>query len=443
MLLAGEPLPATMCRIHSRPHGPAVSPPPLHAMRPSCIAAFSALVLIGCVDRGEHPSPEQETTLRVAVDTIGDTISVRTENGSVRGNARLVEDLRIGKTDGADEFIFGQVGAIAVLSNGELLVYDEQAVTLRRFGPDGSYRGVVSREGAGPGEYQNVPGMAVLADDRIVVHDYGNHRFNVYAADGTLLTTLQQSSNVAEWRPVHTHASGIYVFDELSSAGSTESRPSLIRLDESGVAVDTIAIPLATREIPGLQIRSATRSFGVRIPFYPAAHWTVTPKGNIVVVDGGRYRIDVHSADGSVLRMSRTANSVTVSEQERAVEEERITARFRRLEPTWSWDGPRIPATKPPITWLHAAQDGAIWVRVAQPGSAIAASERAASARSHVKEPIIFDVFEADGRFRGQVAAPEGMQLAPYPVLGSDMVWAVAKDVDGVNYVVRFRIVAD
>jgi hypothetical protein len=40
----------------------------------------------------------------------------------------------------------------------------------------------------------------------------------------------------------------------------------------------------------------------------------------------------------------------------------------------------------------------AIWARVARLGAAIEDVERDPSARSHVQEPLVFDVFEADGR---------------------------------------------
>lgn len=403
----------------------------------------ATLTLAGCADRADDPPSWREGRWEAAVDTIGDTLHVRTVTGSLQRTARLIEELRIGAADDTADVLFGDIGAIAALSTGETLVYDAQAVTIRRFGPDGSAHGVIARQGSGPGEYQHVVGMAVLPDDRIVVHDFGNQRFNVYAADGTVLATWRHPANVAEWRPVYTHAEGVFLYDELRSGGASDWRPSLVRLDASGLAGDTVVLPLVAHDTPGLELRSATRSFGVRLPFFPTAHWSVTPTGDVVVADGARYAIDRHRVDGHVLRMSRTVHPVAVSDAERAAEEARITARFRRLEPTWVWDGPRMPATKPPIGWLHAAQDGAIWVRVAQPGAAIADAQRDPSARSHVQEPLVFDVYEADGRFRGQVVAPDGLQLAPYPVIGSDRVWAVTKDEDGVPYVARYRIVVD
>jgi hypothetical protein len=406
-------------------------------------SALVALALVAC-GGGANDNAAVAGRWRAEVDTIADTVVVRTTGGSDWGTSRLVEELRIGVADGADHLMFGQVGAIAVRANGEILVYDGQATALRRFGPDGTFLGTISREGSGPGEYRNAAGMTVLRDGRLVLHDFGNSRFNVYSADTSLLATWSLPTDVAEWRPVHAHDGGsIYLYDQVRREGERERRPILVRLDAQGDPGDTTEIQLVERETPGLEVRSATRSVGALVPFHPLPHWTVTPRGELVTVDGARYAIDIHRRDGSVLRLARGVADVPVSEAERVAEEERITARFRRFVPTWNWDGPRIPATKPPIDFLHAGEDGSLWVRVAQPGTAIAESERVPGLRSFVREPLVFDVFAPDGRFRGQVLAPDAMQLLPYPVLSADRVWAVLRDDDGINYVVRFRIVRD
>jgi hypothetical protein len=58
-------------------------------------------------------------------------------------------------------------------------------------------------------------------------------------------------------------------------------------------------------------------------------------------------------------------------------------------------------------------------------------------------EPVAFDVFESDGRYLGQVHAPDGLLPYPYPVLDTDRVWAIVRDDMGVQTIVRFAIVAD
>ncbi len=102
-----------------------------------------------------------------------------------------------------------------------------------------------------------------------------------------------------------------------------------------------------------------------------------------------------------------------------------------------------MPAVKPPISWLNAGYDGSLWVRSAQPGTALPLTQQTTDLRSFVQEPLVFDVFAADGRFRGQVDAPEGFQLSPYPVFTATHILAVVRGVSGVEAVVRFRIAPD
>ncbi len=53
---------------------------------------------------------------------------------------------------------------------------------------------------------------------------------------------------------------------------------------------------------------------------------------------------------------------------------------------------------------------------------------------------MVWDLFEEDGTYLGQIRAPEGFRTHPEPVFGSEHVWAVTTDELGVEYVTRFRI---
>jgi hypothetical protein len=379
---------------------------------------------------------------RAETETLGDTVVVRTLSGSRWGSARLVEELRIGRIEGGEHEMCGRPGALAVTPGGDILVYDAQATALRRFGADGRYIGTIGGAGSGPGEYRNVAGMAVLEDGRIVVNDFGNGRFNVFAPDGSPQGMWPVRPSMAAMRPLHLTPDGsVFLHDTRRPQGGGAPEEVLVRLDRAGEPRDTLLLPDADYRPPGLEVRTEHGAMGTNLPFAPTRHWSVTPGGELVTMVGDRYAVHVHGADGSVLRITRVVDPVPVSPEERVAEVDRVTQLFRRSVEGWRWDGPSIPATKPPIQWLHTGRDGSIWVRIARPGTPIPEAARTAGARTFVREPVVFDVFESDGVFLGQVHAPPGLQLAPHPILDRDHVWAVMHDDDGVSFVARLRII--
>jgi hypothetical protein len=54
------------------------------------------------------------------------------------------------------------------------------------------------------------------------------------------------------------------------------------------------------------------------------------------------------------------------------------------------------------------------------------------------REPAVYEIFEPDGTFLGQLRLPERVRLA---AMTGDKVWAVVRDADDVQTLQRFRIV--
>jgi hypothetical protein len=113
------------------------------------------------------------------------------------------------------------------------------------------------------------------------------------------------------------------------------------------------------------------------------------------------------------------------------------------------WNGPDLPPVKPAFRQVYAGEDGRIWVLVSRPGT------RDSSATPEVgtgdlaysvptwTEPVVFDVFEPDGRYLGEAHAPAGFQTWPEPVFRGDTAWASVEDQVGVRYVQRMVIVQE
>jgi hypothetical protein len=406
---------------------------------PRSALTVPVLLLTACTGGDSRPSSGDWTA---RTDSIGDTIVIRTISGSDRGTATLVPQLRIGALDGADHEQFGRISGIAVDREGTIYVYDAQVPALRRFAPDGDFLGNLGREGSGPGEYRNSDGgLAVLAEGRVLLRDPGHGRFTIYGAGGD----FEESWPGPEGRfspssPVIPAADGGIYNSEFDARGSF-----LVRYSPAGVPVDTLFPP--QRGVEMAQV-SATREQSIsqtwRVPFSASALSRFHPAGYFLSAVSDRYTIDLHRTGGSVLRIEREAAAVPVTSEERAAEEDRVTQAMRGVDPAWRWNGPPIPRTKPILSGLFAGIDGQIWAQLHGPGEPVPADQlepgRDGTVLPRFREPIVFDVFEIDGRYLGPVRAPTELSTSPTPVFGADHVWAVARDELGVQYVVQYRI---
>jgi len=119
-----------------------------------------------------------------------------------------------------------------------------------------------------------------------------------------------------------------------------------------------------------------------------------------------------------------------------------IVHNFRNYAPDWQWNGPPIPDTKPAFSELTVGTDGRIWVQLHQPGYLDeAADPDDPDATDGWAEPAVWDVFEPDGTYLGQVRAPNSLSTYPRPIFGPEHVWAITTDELDVQYLTRFRIV--
>lgn len=403
--------------------------------------AMGVGVTAGCADTGADAG-NLLGAWRARVDTIADTIVVRTLSGSTRGTAALVAESRIGTLDGADHEIFGNIVGLTVTPSGDLVVYDYQVPALRRFAADGRYLGTLGRQGSGPGEYANSDGgLIALRDGRIVLRDPGNARLTIYDSNGNYSGSLPIPGGSFTSRPMVAAPDGGFYNTNDSRGQPTR----MVRYTADMEPVDTLPRPEPRITSTTIRAEREGASQTWLVPFTPSWLWAFHPDGYFLAAASGEYAIDALRIGQPVLRIIRNAVQVPVSPDERAAEEARVTAGMQRLDPAWRWNGPAIPATKPVLRTLHVGQNGRIWAQLYQSGERMSDAERdpgedGIPAGPQFRESIVFDLFESDGQYVGQVVAPDGFSTSPRPIFGTDHVWAVEHDALGVQRVVRYRI---
>ncbi len=391
------------------------------------------LVLLFAATACSADRPPDAETWVAEFDTIGDTVVVRTVSGAVWGEPlEMVIDLSIGVLDGAEELMFGSISEMAVDEEGGIYAFDSQVPALRYFDAEGSYVRTLGREGGGPGEYGEFVGaIRIRGDGKIVLADFQNTRLNIYEPDGTLCAHWPGQGGVFS-------AQGIIVdtADHTYVSILTEApRPNApmpvgyLHLDPEGNALDTMPFP----RLPG---EPDTRRLG---PMEPSKVHALSPLGFMVVGLNDDYSFDVRWPDGPTVRIERAYEPVPFTPEERA-EWEAIFDWFE--EAGYPVEIGSIPDRKLPYASFLADELGRIWVRL----HALARKDETVEPPSEEsnepppiswREPYVYDVFEPDGTYLGEVCFP--WLTTPHVVRG-DTAWGVQRGEYGEQYIVRLVI---
>ena len=395
------------------------------------------------------------------------------------GVATLIEEVSIGVTTGADQYMFGEIGDMAVGRDGSMLIYDRQARVVRQYDAAGRHVRDFGRAGQGPGEYRAVSGVGVLPDGRVLVWDTAGWRINVYAPTGALLATWSTSSGMSPGgvassaRALLVDTAGIIWLRRrgpLDRARLVVGPEMYERRRSDGTVIDTITRPPFPRD--EIQLTATDASGRARhtsdLPFSAPLVWRPSPFGYLVTGVPERYAFEMliprtagtssapatWRAGEPIISVRRDVRPEPVTRRERDSARTGILASMRRLDPAWSWSGPEIPATKPIYHDIMIGMDGRIWIpvipevtarlgSVSGPGGAGGGS-RAPPSPSRLPRrdpppprPALYDVFEPSGVYIGQVRIPPRTTVA---VRRGDHVWAVVFDEDDVASVKRYRI---
>jgi hypothetical protein len=206
----------------------------------------------------------------------------------------------------------------------------------------------------------------------------------------------------------------------------------MVGLRSDGRIVDSIAPPNLGVD----RYLSSLPNFGIGMQYLAREYWFFTRLGHFVGGRSDRYEIHVPHRNGSITRIERDIARVPVSAAERRA----------YIDQTGRTD---IPREKPFFSNVIADDDGRIWVKLHTPGERVPQNElttgRArgrgaappSAERVVFREPILYEVFEPDGRYLGRVQLPDF--LYP-PAIKGNAVWAATTDANGVPVVTRFRI---
>jgi hypothetical protein len=339
---------------------------------------------------------------------------------------QVTEESRIGTLQGDGPDMFGSIAAVEVDPNGRLYVFDRQALELRVFDPTGRHIRTIGREGGGPGEFKQVIGMAWGPDRNLWVVDPGNSRISSFDTSGAYVTGHRTIGNViiSPW-PGGFDLEGNFYNYGIDTEADPNRQLVLLRYNPSMEPVDTFRLPIGEREGEFFVLRSENAIMQSRVPFTADFQWKFipVPRPEIWVANTGEYRILQQSLEGDTVRIiSRDYEHlpVTAADVEAAVEDLRwFTRQGGKIDRT------RFPSTKPAINTFFHDDVGRTWV---------------SPVTSEEDRGRIWDVFDPEGRYLGQLDLAFSLERYPTPLFRNDMIYGVTRDELDVPYVVSARI---
>jgi hypothetical protein len=199
----------------------------------------------------------------------------------------------------------------------------------------------------------------------------------------------------------------------------------LVRYDELMEPADTIRLPRREGEGEFFTLRSENSMMQSRIPFTAGFQWRFVPQPQIWFANLSEYRIYQRALAGDTVRViSREYSHLPVTEADIAAAVERLDWFTRQ---GGKIDRSRFPSTKPALNTFFSDDDGRMWV------------SPVTSAEDHGR---VWDVFDPDGRYLGQIVLPFVLERYPTPLFRNGMIYGVTEDELEVPYVVRARVEA-
>jgi len=300
----------------------------------------------------------------------------------------------VGELDGAEPYLFGEVGGVALLPAGGFAVADAQSGDVRFFSDSGDFTRRIGRFGDGPGEFRSFRWIAECGGSLV-------------AYDGILrrVSTLSLDGDVVDTRPFETPEVGRPPYNSkclpdgsLLAVGWGEPPPApegeeawfyaqiadAWRITPGGV-VDTIGSYISSERI-GHSRGSGPHAFSRSVVF-------AGTDSTLIVGGAERLQVEVRNLDGTLTRILRGPDAELVIDDEfiaryRAADlVGRDSARRADMERVDFAGPPRYPA----YSDLMVDDLGYIWVeRFVLPW----AQERR------------WGVFDPDGSFLGHIEVP-------------------------------------
>jgi len=283
----------------------------------------------------------------------------------------------------------------------EIRIFDAKGQFVRRFG----------RTGQGPGEFELITSIALLAGDSLAIVDNNQRRITVVDLSGSVSATSPYPGTA-----VCCFADGSYLTTPLERRRTSadpwpRARPRVPYSLTSVRAPNALASPVITVEGSDPPLAFSFTAAGGRIgntersiPFGRLSRVAVT-SSEIIHGIGDRYEYNVYSREGTPLRTVRAAVPPVTTSRAQALEQrtEMIAgaAAERRSALEKALTEVPLATSQPAYGAIEVDADGTVWIRNYQaPGSGVA--------------DVWWARFDPSGKLLGTLRLPPGRTLVRF-----------------------------
>jgi hypothetical protein len=335
------------------------------------------------------------------------------------------------------------VGGAVRLTDGTIVVADGATRQLRYFDGRAQFLRAVGRAGQGPGEFQTLDMLTRLAGDTLVAG--GETRFrSFFTGPGIFVRALNPPAASAQIVPGLSGLLGTFDSQAIVLASVPRGPPPAQAMASGVFAVPVYIVSrdgTTARSLGELPFWSVTTSKDGPTQLRLAPHAVYAANGGEFFIGfGTEYTIRVYSPDGALKRIIRRQwipPKITSAEIDRyadAWSRRWITSTGAAAErERREFRASPFSEILPAFAQLIADRSGNLWVREAKVADAGADG-------SYTTPPLVastWNVFDTQGRWTMNVTMPP--RFAPTEI-GADYVLGIARDGDGVETVVMYRL---
>jgi 6-bladed beta-propeller len=220
----------------------------------------------------------------------------------------------IGRAEGADHEMFGEVAGVVFDQRDNLYVLDRLNSRVMAYDANGRFLRQIGREGEGPGELMVPVQLGITADGTLVVSDLARAGYSLFRTDGTFIRNIQ----VRDWMALPmavlaSHPRGGIVSTHMPriepgrpTQGSPATPLMFVPFD-GGAPSQVFAIPSHDRVT---QNSAPAEGGGVRVQvmrrpppaFTPQTLYGVLPDGNVALSFTAGYTVRIIDLSGRTLR---------------------------------------------------------------------------------------------------------------------------------------------